>query len=144
MHVRTLQMAGDLMEGCWIAIDVKGTNAGRIIQAQLLFEEMREVGGAYQLGQLRVLFSSSLRILQITDHPKQLRRPRDEKARTQSEWKRPSPKANCRHVCSGVGRRLDRLPWSLQQLVVAELSCQEKLHLYMRGLAHCDIATLRH
>lgn len=44
----TLQVPGDLMEGGRIAIDIEGADIGRIgIHAQLLFEEMREVGGRY-------------------------------------------------------------------------------------------------
>ena len=41
----TLEMAGNVLKGGWVAIDVEGSHIGGVDQAQLLLKETGEVGG---------------------------------------------------------------------------------------------------
>lgn len=69
-------MAGNLSEGFRVAIYIEGPDVGGICQLQLVFEELREVGGGYGLVRLRPLPED------LTDRPKQSRRLIDEKFRS--------------------------------------------------------------
>lgn len=42
----TLEMAGNVLKGGWVAINVERSHIGGVSQAQLLFEEPGEVGGS--------------------------------------------------------------------------------------------------
>lgn len=66
----TLQVPGDLMKGGGIAIDIEGPDIGRVgTHAQLLFEEMREVGGRYW----RISLQSVRRTALLQENPPTVR-----------------------------------------------------------------------